>query len=110
MRSSLIISLCLLVSVLYFVPHSVSSSPLIFLPGRRPIRELRFSSSIQPGSRHKIKIDGEMKRTTNQDRSDSTSTEMKRASRNGVADELLYHIDYHGVTTHPTPTPKHPRP
>ncbi|KAK9697168.1 hypothetical protein RND81_08G019200 [Saponaria officinalis] len=23
-------------------------------------------------------------------------------------DELVYHIDYHGVTTHPAPTPKHP--
>ncbi|XP_023515382.1 uncharacterized protein LOC111779554 [Cucurbita pepo subsp. pepo] len=22
--------------------------------------------------------------------------------------ELVYHIDYHGVTTHPNPTPKHP--
>ena len=26
-------------------------------------------------------------------------------------DEVVnYHIDYHGVTTHPTPTPKHPKP
>ncbi|KAH9617667.1 hypothetical protein KSS87_013967 [Heliosperma pusillum] len=23
-------------------------------------------------------------------------------------EELVYHIDYHGVTTHPAPTPKHP--
>lgn len=22
--------------------------------------------------------------------------------------ELVYHTDYHGVTTHPNPTPKHP--
>lgn len=29
-----------------------------------------------------------------------------------VADEqeLVYHVDYHGVTTHPNPTPKHPKP
>lgn len=25
-------------------------------------------------------------------------------------DELVYHVDYHGVTTHPTPTPRHPKP
>ncbi|KAL4280459.1 hypothetical protein GQ457_03G031470 [Hibiscus cannabinus] len=26
-------------------------------------------------------------------------------------DEIVnYHTDYHGVTTHPTPTPKHPKP
>lgn len=25
-------------------------------------------------------------------------------------DELVYNMDYHGVTTHPTPTPKHPKP
>ncbi|XP_047324034.1 uncharacterized protein LOC124927625 [Impatiens glandulifera] len=25
-------------------------------------------------------------------------------------EDLTYHIDYHGVTTHPTPTPKHPQP
>ncbi|GAB2267388.1 hypothetical protein Dimus_002373 [Dionaea muscipula] len=23
-------------------------------------------------------------------------------------DELIYHVDYHGVTTHPYPAPKHP--
>ncbi|KAH7572493.1 hypothetical protein JRO89_XS04G0264200 [Xanthoceras sorbifolium] len=25
-------------------------------------------------------------------------------------DEIVYHTDYHGVTTHPNPTPKHPTP
>lgn len=25
-------------------------------------------------------------------------------------DELVYQVDYHGVTTHPTPTPRHPKP
>lgn len=24
--------------------------------------------------------------------------------------DLVYHIDYQGVTTHPIPTPKHPKP
>ncbi|GLT36055.1 hypothetical protein SLA2020_104600 [Shorea laevis] len=26
------------------------------------------------------------------------------------SDELVYHTDYHGVTTHPTPIPRHPKP
>ncbi|KAK4757285.1 hypothetical protein SAY87_007412 [Trapa incisa] len=32
--------------------------------------------------------------------------------RSGIdnLDDLVYHTDYHGVTTHPTPTPKHPKP
>ncbi|CAO2842112.1 unnamed protein product [Amaranthus hypochondriacus] len=25
-------------------------------------------------------------------------------------DELVYHIDYHGVSTHPSPSPKHGKP
>ena len=25
-------------------------------------------------------------------------------------EELVYHTDYHGVTTHPNPNPKHPKP
>ncbi|OMO77613.1 hypothetical protein COLO4_25057 [Corchorus olitorius] len=34
----------------------------------------------------------------------------RRHSNSNNMDELVYHIDYHGVTTHPTPTPKHPKP
>lgn len=32
----------------------------------------------------------------------------KYANSNSDLDELIYHIDYHGVTTHPTP--RHPKP
>lgn len=35
---------------------------------------------------------------------------LKYTTRIDDSDQLVYHIDYHGVTTHPTPTPKHPRP
>lgn len=28
----------------------------------------------------------------------------------GDGDELIYHVDYHGISTHPYPSPKHPRP
>ncbi|RXH78541.1 hypothetical protein C1H46_012259 [Malus baccata] len=35
---------------------------------------------------------------------------IKHANSNNDLDELVYHIDYHGVTTHPNPTPRHPTP
>ncbi|CDP03014.1 unnamed protein product [Coffea canephora] len=31
-------------------------------------------------------------------------------SSNMDVEDIAYHIDYHGATTHPTPTPKHPKP
>lgn len=35
---------------------------------------------------------------------------VKYAASTDDFDEIVYHIDYHGVTTHPTPTPRHPKP
>ena len=35
----------------------------------------------------------------------------KKSTSSGYnLDELVYQVDYHGVTTHPTPTPRHPKP
>lgn len=34
----------------------------------------------------------------------------KYASINSNIDDIVYQIDYHGVTTHPTPTPRHSKP
>lgn len=45
---------------------------------------------------------------TNQE-SEAYSTETQN-SNNLDAEDIVYHIDYHGATTHPTPTPKHPKP
>ena len=50
--------------------------------------------------------DEEMKLSTTQE--DSIAVENRRGSNN--LEETVYHIDYHGVMTHPTPTPKHPKP
>lgn len=38
------------------------------------------------------------------------SVAFKRTTSGGNSDEIVYHIDYRGVTTHPTPTPKQPKP
>uniref|UniRef100_A0A5B7C0A1 Uncharacterized protein n=1 Tax=Davidia involucrata TaxID=16924 RepID=A0A5B7C0A1_DAVIN len=100
MRSSNIIFFFLLAIALYFVSQSISSShPLTFPPGRRPLRELSMSSSNQPDQ---IKVNKEMKRSTNRE----GSTAIEYVSSYEDTEELRYHIDYHGVTTHPTP--KHP--
>lgn len=39
----------------------------------------------------------------------STDQETQNTS-NMEAEDIVYNIDYHGATTHPTPTPKHPTP
>ena len=51
-------------------------------------------------------VDDEMKPSTMQE--DSIAVEHRSSSKN--LEEIVYHIDYHGVMTHPTPTPKHPKP
>ena len=51
-------------------------------------------------------IDGESETSTVQESPVSNTY----ASSNSNIDELVYQIDYHGVTTHPTPTPRHSKP
>ena len=41
---------------------------------------------------------------------EGNSMTVKHGNRDNNLDELVYHTDYHGATTHPTPTPKHPMP
>lgn len=41
---------------------------------------------------------------------EETSTTIKHESSDNNIDDIVYHTDYHGATTHPTPTPKHPKP
>ncbi|KVH87435.1 hypothetical protein Ccrd_025326 [Cynara cardunculus var. scolymus] len=47
------------------------------------------------------KVDGKQKRSRKQ--ASSTMKEFDATSKDDV-----YNIDYHGVKTHPDPTPKHP--
>ncbi|KAI3416726.1 uncharacterized protein J3R85_015179 [Psidium guajava] len=54
---------------------------------------------------HNVKVlDDERERSNVQ----QGSSELQTLSNKDRTDDLVYHIDYHGVTTHPTPTPKHP--
>lgn len=53
---------------------------------------------------------------TKQSTTQEESTEAVKYASGGenLDEQLVYHIDYHGVTTHPAPTipkyPKHPKP
>ena len=51
-------------------------------------------------------VDEKMKKSTMQE--DPIAVEQKSSSEN--LEENVYHIDYQGVMTHPTPTPTLPQP
>ncbi|KAJ9550730.1 hypothetical protein OSB04_014775 [Centaurea solstitialis] len=72
--------------------------PLISLQARRALTSLQDSN---PGI---TKVDGNARRSTMQSKLTAKSYD---ASSNEDA-EIIYNIDYHGVMTHPSPTPKHP--
>ncbi|KAF8400254.1 hypothetical protein HHK36_013551 [Tetracentron sinense] len=87
-------------------PHpsiNYCSSSLSISTRRRPMRELSISMFDHPYEGRKIKVvkEGIM-------RSKIQGVSEEGDHQNG--DQLLYQVDYHGVTTHPTPTPKHPKP
>ncbi|KAL3535452.1 hypothetical protein ACH5RR_003913 [Cinchona calisaya] len=114
-----IVHIYLLLMVIALVCRDVStaaaaSSSLAFLPGRRPMGKWSFSYKIQQGdnnlkgfsfrsieqaAEHGVK-------STNQDNSKAET----QNSSNMDVEGIVYHIDYHVATTHPTPTPKHPKP
>ncbi|XP_050219041.1 uncharacterized protein LOC126669578 [Mercurialis annua] len=105
----LLLILCILTSSLYFCSHyilSVSSPSVTFLTGRRSLREQRMVPQLDRCNEHHQEqvLDDNKKRVIFEEH----FREQKHESRNDL--ELLYHIDYNGVTTHPVPTPKHPRP
>lgn len=49
-------------------------------------------------------IDEDSKTSTDEE----SATGNEHGSSSDTIDEVVYQIDYHGVTTHPSPTPKHP--
>ncbi|MCL7031897.1 hypothetical protein MKW94_002281 [Papaver nudicaule] len=102
MKLSTSISLCFLITLIFFLSSptitalasSSSSSSMLLQTGKPSVRKLgnhqQDKLNIKVMSKHIIKgVPAE-------------------ADDNG--EDLVYHVDYHGVSTHPTPTPKHPRP
>ncbi|KAJ8641116.1 hypothetical protein MRB53_017810 [Persea americana] len=60
-----------------------------------------ISEVEERGQRNKV-VGGMMERHDNQ--------RLAGSEFDGDDEGLIYNVDYHGVTTHPSPYPKHPKP
>ncbi|GLT80377.1 hypothetical protein SLA2020_518190 [Shorea laevis] len=106
MKPLVFIFLSLLTATLYFfslyIDSPSSPSPSLFvIPGRRSMRGLMMSLPEQKEYRNpemKVMIE------------DSKQSSIQNPVALDDSDELVYNIDYHGVKTHPTPVPRHPKP
>ncbi|RXH71432.1 hypothetical protein DVH24_018787 [Malus domestica] len=110
MKSVYIIFLCFLITVLCLSSHKISTDSRTSLPGRRPTRKLSMSltnNKVNKYQKFKV-VDGDRESETSKFR--EIPVVIKHSNSNSDLDELVYHIDYHGVTTHPNPTPRHPTP
>ncbi|KAK9269398.1 hypothetical protein L1049_001171 [Liquidambar formosana] len=111
MKSSHAIFFCLLTTALYILSQTItsssssssSSSSLNYFPGGRFMEEL--STSKIEYRKAKVLVDNTMRSTMQEG-----SIAVEHSSSGENLDALVYHTDYHGVTTHPSPTPKHPKP
>ncbi|KAG8639872.1 uncharacterized protein LOC110600174 isoform X2 [Manihot esculenta] len=98
----------LLTTTMYFSSYniSISSPSVIFLKGRRSMREQRILPLHRNVQDKNKAFDEETKQMTIQEHVRVRAHQ--HLSNNDL--DLVYHIDYQGVTTHPIPTPKHPKP
>ncbi|RZC71169.1 hypothetical protein C5167_034357 [Papaver somniferum] len=106
MKASSSITLCFLVTLIFVLSSptitilasssSSSTSSVLLQTGKTSVRKL--------GNHQQDKLNIKVMNT----QSDIIQGVPAEAEDNG--EELVYHVDYHGVSTHPTPTPKHPRP
>ncbi|XWS22012.1 hypothetical protein CRYUN_Cryun30bG0107000 [Craigia yunnanensis] len=107
---TILLLLCLLASAFYLFSSSSSFSSSNYLTGRR---SLTISLPLQKSRYPKEKVVDEGWQSSRKG-----SMWLKYSRRKENMDEkeedkvVNFHIDYHGVTTHPTPTPtpKHPIP
>ncbi|CAK9329893.1 unnamed protein product [Citrullus colocynthis] len=83
------------------------SPPQPFVSEGTPARKYLGTSISNPKSEyHRVKVhEDEFNRPSAKDI--TSNTPEYEASIESLG-ELVYHTDYHGVTTHPNPTPKHP--
>ncbi|XP_062077474.1 uncharacterized protein LOC133782251 [Humulus lupulus] len=106
MKALGIICFCLLTALVFlsslnsYYSSSEVSPPI---PTHFITRKMGVPSSI---AHSKIEVTGEDWKTPT---AEGNSVTVKHGNSDNL-DELVYHTDYHGATTHPTPTPKHPMP
>ncbi|KAF8033646.1 hypothetical protein BT93_C0048 [Corymbia citriodora subsp. variegata] len=110
MKPSLLLSLCLLITTAFYLCPS-SSSPaepsVLHDMGRQAMmtRDLDMPFVNRKLKSHNIKVVDDKSKKSNVRQG---GFELQTWINNDNTDDLVYHTDYHGVTTHPTPTPKHP--
>ncbi|CAK8564065.1 unnamed protein product [Lathyrus sativus] len=102
MSSSIFLLYCLLTFSLYSISQNTSHSySLDFTPSRK----LSMSS---PGHDHKFHETQVADERMESAPTNADFTALEITSNSYSPHDLIYHTDYHGVTTHPTP--KHPKP
>ncbi|GMN55320.1 hypothetical protein TIFTF001_024434 [Ficus carica] len=108
MRSLSIIFFCLLVALVYLSSQNIgppSPSPNFLPKARHPSRKLLVPSLTHFHQHRELEVIDEDSKTSTDEES---ATGNEHGSSSDTIDEVVYQIDYHGVTTHPSPTPKHP--
>ncbi|KAK4257769.1 hypothetical protein QN277_007313 [Acacia crassicarpa] len=93
---------CLLTVALYFLFHHTSPS-LEVMP--KSVRKLSMSVPVVQHEYHKIEVADEAMKSSS---AEDDPTALEYTSNRSNPHDLVYHTDYHGVTTHPTP--RHPKP
>ncbi|KAJ1400655.1 hypothetical protein SESBI_29346 [Sesbania bispinosa] len=95
--SSIFLLCCLLILSLYSLSQHTSYSLDV-----TPTRKLSMSA---PAYDHNTQVADEAMQST---RANEDFVTLEHTSNSYSHHDLVYHTDYHGVTTHPTP--KHPKP
>ncbi|OIW18711.1 hypothetical protein TanjilG_13463 [Lupinus angustifolius] len=103
MTSSIFLLYCLflLTFTSYFLTQNTNYSLLVI-----PARKLSISAPAHDHKYHKTQVAYEEMESI-PEKEDSMTVEYNKGNSYSPND-IVYHTDYHGVTTHPTP--KHPKP
>ncbi|KAL9224290.1 hypothetical protein vseg_000342 [Gypsophila vaccaria] len=102
---------CIIISTLFIEDTALCFQPVAsstnHIQGRSPRRALRTYPTREPETTSVKDFDVGQQHSIDNGGYDRVEP-MKVADEAVDNDELVYHTDYHGVTTHPAPTPKHP--
>ncbi|KAK2646175.1 hypothetical protein Ddye_021370 [Dipteronia dyeriana] len=108
MKSLHFIYLCMLTTFafFFFIQYNFGSSA--YSTNFHPRKQVPKSSSNHKGPCQQFQC--EMQVNDKDDDDGRKQSRVAGGDKVGDDDVIVYHIDYHGVTTHPNPTPKHPKP
>ncbi|KAL5974076.1 hypothetical protein ACLOJK_030738 [Asimina triloba] len=111
MKSFCIVVFCLLVLTVNAtspfmteISSSISPNKENQIVGRHSARKLSSTMYKQQQKTQEIKVTGGGRG------SEARGLGGGETEGSSEGDGLIYNVDYHGVSTHPSPSPKHPRP